>query len=70
MTEINIKSKTTLRHDTVENWVRSNPILLNGEVGVETDTSKMKMGDGKTQWNDLGYMYSSLLNDEIDTLFN
>jgi len=37
-------------------WTSTNPILLAGEIGVETDTNKMKVGDGVTQWNNLGYM--------------
>lgn len=36
-------------------WTSTNPILLAGEIGVETDTNKMKVGDGVTQWNSLGY---------------
>jgi hypothetical protein len=32
-----------------------NPILAQAEVGVETDTSKFKMGTGSTHWNDLDY---------------
>ena len=37
-------------------WRRSNPILLSGEPGVELDTLKMKIGDGKTPWNRLPYV--------------
>ena len=36
-------------------WTSTNPILLAGEIGVETDTDKLKVGDGVTQWNNLGY---------------
>lgn len=37
-------------------WTSTNPILLDGEIGVETDTKKIKFGDGITHWNDLEYM--------------
>lgn len=44
-----------LRHDTSTNWTTYNPILLEGEVGVETDTNKIKIGDGTTAYNSLDY---------------
>ena len=47
--------KIQLRHDTSTNWTTYNPVLLEGEVGVETDTNKMKIGDGSTAWNSLPY---------------
>jgi hypothetical protein len=37
-------------------WTSANPILLAGEIGVETDTNKVKIGDGITHWNNLDYM--------------
>lgn len=36
-------------------WSTNNPTLMNGEIGVESDTKKFKFGDGVTQWNDLKY---------------
>lgn len=33
----------------------TNPVLAAGEVGIETDTLKEKIGDGTTAWNALGY---------------
>ena len=44
-----------LRHDTAQNWTNANPILLSGEVGIETDTNKIKEGNGITKWNDTMY---------------
>ena len=44
-----------LRHDTAANWTSVNPVLLEGEVGIETDTRKQKFGDGVTAWNSLPY---------------
>lgn len=49
-------TKIQLRHDTAENWTTANPTLLAGEAGVETDTGKMKVGDGSTAWTDLTYV--------------
>lgn len=44
-----------LRNDTAENWVLANPILGKGEMGIEIDTHKFKIGDGITPWNLLPY---------------
>ena len=35
-----------------------NTILLSREIGIETDTNKMKIGDGVTPWSSLPYCYS------------
>ena len=43
------------RRGTASAWTTANPILDAGEVGVETDTGKFKIGDGTTQWNTLDY---------------
>jgi hypothetical protein len=45
-----------LRNDTAENWTEVNPTLARGEIGVEIDTNKMKIGTGITAWDDLPYM--------------
>ena len=44
-----------LRNDTAENWTNANPVLLKGEMGVETDTGKTKIGNGTAHWKDLKY---------------
>ena len=43
------------RNDTSTNWTSVNPVLAQGELGLETDTSKYKIGDGTTAWNSLSY---------------
>lgn len=48
-------TRIKLRHDTASNWSSNNPVLALGEPGVETDTRKVKYGDGTTAWNSLGY---------------
>lgn len=48
--------KIQLRHDTALNWDNENPVLLEGELGIETDTNKIKIGDGTNPWRDLGYV--------------
>lgn len=44
-----------LRNDQSANWTSVNPILAQGEIGVEIDTNKMKIGVGNVAWNDLPY---------------
>lgn len=48
-----------LRHDTAANWTNANPTLLEGEAGYETDTGKIKFGDGSTAWTSLSYRFTS-----------
>lgn len=48
-------SRLQNRRDTAANWTSNNPTLAAGEIGYETDTGKLKMGDGTTAWNSLGY---------------
>jgi len=36
-------------------WTSVNPVLADGEIGYETDTSKWKFGDGVTAWVSLDY---------------
>ena len=45
-----------IRRDTAANWTSVNPTLAQGELGVETDTNKFKVGDGSTAWTGLGYL--------------
>lgn len=47
------------RRDTAANWTSTNPTLAIGEIGLETDTSKWKLGNGSTAWNALAYAYTS-----------
>lgn len=51
--------KFQLRRDTNANWTAANPILLDGEPGVETDTKKFKLGDGVSHWSTLPYYLST-----------
>lgn len=48
-----------LRRDSAANWTSANPILLEGEVGYETDTGSMKVGDGASDWATLAYWTGS-----------
>lgn len=45
-----------LRRGTAADWASTNPTLASGEGGLETDTGKVKYGDGSTAWASLGYV--------------
>jgi hypothetical protein len=40
---------------TAQQWADIDPILDMGEIGLETDTRRAKMGEGK-RWSDTPYM--------------
>jgi hypothetical protein len=44
-----------VRRDTAANWTSTNPVLAAGEVGLETNTRRLKYGDGTTTWTSLAY---------------
>ena len=50
-------NKIQIRRDTASNWTSSNPTLSQGEQGYETDTGKLKIGNGSTAWTSLGYSF-------------
>ncbi len=49
------KTNIQTRKGTAASWASSNPVLAAGEPGFETDTKKLKIGDGTTAWNSLPY---------------
>lgn len=53
----NINGQIQFRRDTAHNWAVANPVLLAGELGLETDTGNGKFGDGTTTWNNLKYAF-------------
>lgn len=62
-------TKRTFSGTTVQNktgtasaWTSVNPTLSKGEIGIESDTYKMKVGDGVNNWTDLPYAAQSTPN--------
>ena len=49
------KSSIELRRSTASQWSSDNPVLSAGEAGFESDSNKLKIGDGSTAWNLLSY---------------
>ena len=56
-----------LRRDTDANWTSTNPTLATGEAGFESDTGKLKIGDGSTAWTSLGYVSGGASVEVSDT---
>lgn len=51
-----------------EDWARTDLILLDGELAYESDTTKIKFGDGRTKYKDLPYISAAnvKISDFID----
>jgi hypothetical protein len=45
-----------VRRGTAAQWTSANPTLAAGEIGLESDTRKIKFGDGSTAWSSLSYL--------------
>ena len=58
--------KIQFRRDTAAQWTTHNPTLLAGEIGIETDTYRFKLGDGTTAWSGLNYSSKALIDDPED----
>jgi hypothetical protein len=50
------KASILVRRGTSGEWTFRNPTLSAGEIGLETDTRKVKIGDGTTEWKSLKYV--------------
>jgi|1048.fasta_scaffold23524_2 hypothetical protein len=44
-----------VRRGTASQWTTANPTLAAGEIGFESDTNKIKIGNGSTAWSSLSY---------------
>jgi hypothetical protein len=51
-----IVTRIILRRDEAANWLAADAVLGDGELGFETDSRLLKIGDGSTPWPDLDYL--------------
>ena len=70
MANVELKTKILLRNDVASNWAIANPILLKGEIGIERDTNKLKIGDGVKSWTQLPYFGGEIKLDGTTIAFN
>ena len=61
-------TKIQLRRGLASSWTFENPVLSSGEIGLETDTNKLKIGDGITLWNSLNYFAIPYINSASSSL--
>lgn len=71
-----LNTKFLLRRDTAANWTQADEaadgglILSLGEPAYETDTNKLKIGDGRTKWSELPYITDTISAADIEALTN
>lgn len=51
-----VVTQIQIRRGTAAQWTSTNPTLAAGEFGFETDTNKLKCGNGSTAWTSLTYI--------------
>ena len=51
-----VRATLTIRSDTAANWTTRNPVLAEGEYGLENNTFLIKVGDGLRDWAHLPYL--------------
>lgn len=61
ITRMQQRRGTSLEWQTVADTV----ILASGEIGLETDTNRYKVGDGTSSWSNLSYFISDDYNSQI-----
>ena len=64
-----VTARVTVRKGTAAQWQLTNPVLLDGEIAYESDSTKLKIGDGVSPWNFLDY-YKVGDNGEVPGTFN
>lgn len=69
MAKKTIKAQMKQRRDTKANWAATNPVLLDGELGIVSDDPNLyKVGDGATAWNSLPFRgFDGTLAQELGT---
>lgn len=61
-------ARIQLKRATASAWSSANPVLFAGEIGLETDTNKFKIGDGTTAFNSLPYFNGNLTGSSLNDL--
>ena len=51
-----LKARVKHAYLSAAEWSKANPILLSGEIGVDSDANILKIGNGKSNWSSLPFM--------------
>ena len=54
-------NRIQLRRDSQSNWENINPILADGEPGLNYDNNQIKIGNGTDNWMSLSYSGSEVV---------
>lgn len=54
-----------LRRDSAADWASVNPVLADGEVGLESDSGLVKYGNGTAEWADLAYTTAASVKTKV-----
>lgn len=65
---LGFKVEQQFRRDTAQVWTEKNPVLSEGEPGLELDTGKIKIGDGVSAWNALSYFMSDKADADLSNV--
>lgn len=59
-----VKAKIINRRDSEQNWIKENPILLSGELGIvdSINSTDFKIGNGHSKFNELPTVTMMLLS--------
>ena len=52
-------ARIQIKRGLAASWTAGNPLLATGEIGLETDTGRIKIGTGLATWTALGYYLSA-----------
>jgi hypothetical protein len=63
----NVPARQRQRIDTAVRWTQFNPVLLDGEMGIERDTGRFKFGNGTTAWISLPYAKADTISQNSES---
>jgi len=63
-------ARIQFKRATASSWSTNNPVLFAGEIGYETNTGKLKVGDGTTVWNSLSYLTADISGADLSDLYD
>lgn len=62
-----VLARFLLRSGASTLWASVNPVLLSGEPGYETDTKKLRIGDGTTAFTSLPFFLNTFSNPALES---
>lgn len=63
-------NRVVLRNGTSSEWITHDPVLYEGEIGLETDTNRFKIGNGSDLWTELPYIGVSKTGDSMSGILD